>query len=168
MPSRANFQIRASSPRDSAACDAIINSLPYHFGDFEGRDECARAVRSEDGIVVTADHAVAGFLTSKPWFATSREITWMAVHAAWRGRGIGSLLIDHLAQLATRERCRYLLVTTLSASIPEPGVEDGYARTRAFYERHGFSPTWEPHGWWSKDSQAVLMLRPLEPSRLAT
>jgi IclR family transcriptional regulator, acetate operon repressor len=116
VPATANVEIRALSASDAAGCDGIIHSLPSHFGDPEGREQCARAVRSEQGIVAIADHAVAGFLTSKPWFATTREITWMAVHAEWRGNGIGGRLIEHLAGLATREGRRFLLVTTLSAS----------------------------------------------------
>lgn len=56
---------------------------------------------------------------------------------------------------------RYLLVTTLSESVPEPGVEDGYDRTRRFYRRNGFTPVWEPSGWWDGEYQAVLMVRPL-------
>jgi hypothetical protein len=49
----------------------------------------------------------------------------------------------------------------VSASTPEPGVDDSYAGTRAFWCRHGFEPVWEPEGWWSEQSQAVLMVRAL-------
>jgi ribosomal protein S18 acetylase RimI-like enzyme len=92
MPTKANVETRALSPSDAAACDENIHSLPHHFGDPKGREQCARAVRSQQGLVAIGDHSVAGFLTSKPWFATSREITWMAVHAQWRGNGIGCRL----------------------------------------------------------------------------
>ena len=52
-------------------------------------------------------------------------------------------------------------MTTLSEATPEPGVEDGYAGTRAFWQRCGFEPVWEPAGWWNEVNQAVVMIRPL-------
>ena len=55
----------------------------------------------------------------------------------------------------------FLLVTTLSSSVPEPGVDDGYQRTRAFYERRGFVQLWEPTGWWDETNQCLLMMRDL-------
>ena len=49
----------------------------------------------------------------------------------------------------------------VSEATPEPGVEDGYAGTRAFWQRCGFEPVWEPAGWWNEANQAVVMIRPL-------
>jgi ribosomal protein S18 acetylase RimI-like enzyme len=152
--------VRALSLADAGACDAIVSSLPYHFGLEAGRAECARAVRRDEGLVGIVEHEVAGFLTWRPWFAIAREITWMAVHADRRGVGIGSALIDRLVEQSP-PGLRYLVVTTLAESTPEPSVQDGYARTRRFYRRNGFEPVWEPTGWWSERDQAVLMLRAL-------
>ena len=53
------------------------------------------------------------------------------------------------------------MVTTLSASSPEPGVVDGYDGTRRFYQKHGFVPLWEPKGWWNDTNQALLFVRDL-------
>jgi ribosomal protein S18 acetylase RimI-like enzyme len=153
--------IRPLQPADAPACDAIVGSLPYHFGLEEGRRACARAVREEPGLVAVAESEVVGFLTWRAWFQEAVEVTWMAVHARHRRRGHGGALVERLAAGAAG-RAGYLLVTTLSASSPEPGVADGYAGTRRFYERHGFRPLWEPAGWWSADNQALLLLRRLE------
>ncbi len=101
---------------------------------------------------------VVGFLTWRPWYRASREITWMAVHRD--RRGAGRALIDGLTAESTGH-ARYLVVTTLSQATPEPGIADGYARTRRFYERNGFEPVWEPAGWWDDENQAVLMVRRL-------
>ena len=78
-----------------------------------------------------------------------------------RGSGIGSLLVDRLATLASENSMKFLLVTTLSASAHELDVADGYERTRAFYRARGFLSLWEPTGWWAEDNQALLMVRPL-------
>ena len=150
--------MRPLRPADAEACDAIVASLPYHFGDDTGRELCARAVRTSEGLVAEQDGEVVGFMAVRRWYGNAFEITWMAVHARWRRRGIGGRLLEHLAAIAD---VRFLVVTTLSEASPEPGVEDSYAGTRAFYRRHGFRPVWEPQGWWSDDNQAVLMVRVL-------
>ena len=156
----AAVDVRPLRPLDGPACDAIVASLPYHFGVEEGRARCAAAVRREDGLAALTGGEIAGFLTWRPWYRTSREITWMAVHADRRGEGIGRALLERLAA-DSPEHTRYLVVTTLSAATPEPGVADGYARTRRFYERNGFEPVWDPEGWWNEANQAVVMVRRL-------
>jgi GNAT superfamily N-acetyltransferase len=153
--------VRRLRPEDAAQCDAIIASLPYHFGLNSGRLECAEAVRRQDGLAAVSGGEVVGFLTWRPWYRASREITWMAVDAERRGAGIGRALLDRLAA-EDAGHALYLVVTTLSEASPEPGVADGYARTRRFYERNGFEPLWDPAGWWDADNQAVLMVRGLD------
>jgi len=82
----------------------------------------------------------------------------MAVAADRRRQGVGGGLIEALAARLP-PGARYLIVTTLAEKTPEPGVADGYAGTRRFYETHGFEPIWEPRGWWNDRNQAVLMVR---------
>jgi predicted N-acetyltransferase YhbS len=106
--------IRSLAPPDAAACDAIILGLPYHFGDPGGREECARAVRRDRGLVAVAGGEVVGFLTVVHHFPASAEITWMAVRADRRGGGIGGQLIEHLCAALADEGCRLVLVLTLS------------------------------------------------------
>jgi ribosomal protein S18 acetylase RimI-like enzyme len=157
----AAVDVRPLRPLDGPACDAVVASLPYHFGRESRREACAAAVRSQDGLAARTGGEIAGFLTWRPWYRASREITWMAVHANRRGAGIGRTLLEHLAA-ESAEHARYLVVTTLSEATPEPGVADGYARTRRFYERNGFEPVWDPEGWWNDANQAVVMVRCLD------
>jgi ribosomal protein S18 acetylase RimI-like enzyme len=160
----AAVDLRPLRPLDGPACDAIVASLPYHFGDEQGLAACARAVRASEGLVAEVGGAVAGFVTWRVWYDRSFEITWMAVHAGHRRRGIGGRLVETLAGSAP-VHVRFLVVTTLSEATPEPGVRDGYGGTRAFYEGHGFDPVWDPEGWWNERNQAVLMVRPLDSMR---
>jgi GNAT superfamily N-acetyltransferase len=160
LPGRQAVAVRPLEPRDAPACDAIVASLPYHFGDEHGRELCATAVREQAGLVATAGADPIGFVTWRRWYAASAEITWMAVGAGERRRGVGRFLVDELVK-ALPAATRYLVVTTLSETTPEPGVEDGYAGTRAFWQRCGFEPVWEPAGWWNDENQAVVMIRPL-------
>jgi GNAT superfamily N-acetyltransferase len=155
-------RIRPLSGGDAAACDAVIASLPYHFGDEGGIAECARAVREQEGIVATIDDDVVGFLTFARPFSESAEITWMAVHEGHRRRGIGrDLMDDALATLRARG-AHFVFVLTLGPSVPED-VADGYEGTRRFYRAMGFVPIREfgLRSW--RDEAALLLVRQIEP-----
>jgi GNAT superfamily N-acetyltransferase len=156
------LEIRTLEPGDAEACDAVIASLPYHFGDQYGRAECARAVRTEPGLAAVRDGSLVGFLTWRPWFDDVHEITWLAVEAGHRRGGIGGRLVDVLGQESRRAGKRYLVVTTLSPASAEPGVADGYDGTRRFYHQNGFVSLWEPVGWWNSENQALVLLCDLD------
>ena len=153
-------RIRPLEAGDALACDAVIASLPYHFGNADGRRECAEAVRNGAGLAAVEGDRVIGFLTFVHHFPETSEITWMAVHADHRGRGVGRALIRRLAgDLRTQGR-RLLLVLTVSELEEEPGVDDGYNRTRAFYRSVGFVAARELPDLWPGD-KALLLAMPL-------
>jgi ribosomal protein S18 acetylase RimI-like enzyme len=153
-------RIRVLVAGDAPACDAVIASLPYHFGNADGRRECAEAVRSQAGLAAVEGDRVVGFLTVVHHFPETSEITWMAVHADLRGRGIGRALIQHLTGQLRDQGRRLLLVLTVSSLEEEPGIDDGYHRTRAFYRSVGFVPARELPDLWP-DDKALLLAMPL-------
>lgn len=127
QPDDISLTIRPLASEDGDACEAIIRPLRYHFGDPGGRAECARAVRRDPGLVAVASGASVGFLTVVRHFATSAEITWIAVRSDQRHPGIGGRLISHLCADLHAEGCRLLLVMTLFALSKEAERRDGYA-----------------------------------------
>jgi ribosomal protein S18 acetylase RimI-like enzyme len=156
----AAITLRPLAAADGPACDAIILSLPYHFGDEGGREMCAKAVRGSRGLVALVDGEVAGFLTVQPHCPESAEITWMAVHARHRRRGIGRRLIARLADELRAEGRALLLVMTAAEDEDEAGVADSYTGTRAFYQSQGFIPARELPDYWP-GNVALLLVRPL-------
>jgi ribosomal protein S18 acetylase RimI-like enzyme len=155
-----DVSVRALDPEDANACDGIIESLPYHFAQEQGRRDCAVAVRRESGLVAIQDDEAVGFLTYVHRFDEAAEITWMAVRADRRRRGIGHALIDRLADEMAAEGRRVLLVLTVSPSDGGPEPDDGYGSTRAFYRSTGFVLGRDLRGEWDTDT-AVLMVRAL-------
>ena len=152
--------IRPLTADDAPACDAVVLSLPYFFGDPTGREDCARAVREQCGFAADADGKIAGFITLLPHFEGSSEITWMAVHADHRRHGIGRMLIDAVVRERASAGDRMMCVLTLGPSVPEdPG--DNYAGTRAFYVAQRFVPLRELglRDW--NDSHALMLARAL-------
>ena len=133
--------IRPLDPvNDGAACDAIVASLSDWFGLEDGIRECASAVRTQPGLVAEVAGEVAGFLTLARPYPRTPEISWLAVDARERRRGIGRALIVALSHQLRTHGDRLLLVKTLSDRT-DPGPE--YAETRAFYLAMGFVPVAE-------------------------
>jgi GNAT superfamily N-acetyltransferase len=152
--------IRPLAPTDAEACDAVILTLPYHFGHEGGRAECAHAVRTQGGLVAVEEGEVVGFLTLQRHDPRSAEITWMAVRADRRRHGIGKRLIERAARDLAREGVELLSVLTLAESEPEERETDNYADTRRFYRALGFVPLRELslESW---DDRAVILAKTL-------
>ena len=152
--------IRPLAPADAEACDAVVLTLPYHFGNEAGRAECARAVRTQDGLVAVEEGEVVGFLTLERHDPRSAEITWMAVRADRRRRGLGRGLIERAVDDLARDRVELLSVLTMAESEPEERETDNYAGTRAFYRALGFVPLRELalEEW---DDRALILVRRL-------
>lgn len=149
--------VRELEPGDAAACDAIVAGLPEWFGNEQGIRECALAVRSHAGIVATDETGVTGFLT---WTNERErgvaEITWMAVRATSRRRGIGRSLLGALVKRLRKQQVHRLDVKTLS----ERAAYTPYAETRSFYRANGFEPI-DELDIWDEENPAVLLRRSL-------
>jgi ribosomal protein S18 acetylase RimI-like enzyme len=154
-------EVRSLEPEDAAACDAIVAGLPYHFGQEQGRRDCAAAVRRDPGLVAVEGREVAGFLTYVHRFDEAAEITWMAVRADRRRQGVGHALIDRLVDELVAAGRRILLVLTVSPSDPGPEPDDGYQSTRAFYGSAGFVLARDLPREWDGGDTAVLLVRSL-------
>ncbi len=155
------MEIRELRPDDADGCDRVIASLPQFFGDPDGVRDCAAAVRSQRGLVAVTDERILGFLTIARHFDVSAEITWMAVHADARRRGVGRQLVEAVTRALSGEGVRALSVLTLGPSVPEPGTTDGYEGTRRFYRSVGFVPLRELglRDW--NDAATLMLVRPL-------
>ena len=109
----------------------------------------------------SSDGEVTGFLTYVHRFDEAAEITWMAVRADRRRRGIGHALIDRLTDELEAAGRRTLLVLTVSPSDPGPEPDDGYQSTRAFYRSVGFVLARDLPREWDGGDTAVLLVRSL-------
>jgi ribosomal protein S18 acetylase RimI-like enzyme len=150
-------EVRPLAAADAEWCDAIVAGLPYHFGMERGRLDCAAAVRRDPGLVALVDEEVVGFLTYVHRFDQAAEITWMAVRADRRRRGIGHALIERLADRLMAEGRSVLLVLTVSPSDTDAEPDDGYQSTRAFYLSTGFVLGRDLPHEWDGDTAVVLV-----------
>jgi ribosomal protein S18 acetylase RimI-like enzyme len=136
--------VRELEPLDAAACDAIVAGLREWFGNEQGIRDCALAIRSHAGLVATDETGVTGFLSwTHDRDRVVGQITWMAVQATSRRRGIGRSLLGGLIERLQEEQIHRLDVKTLS----ERPAYAPYAETRAFYLANGFGPVAELDIW---------------------
>lgn len=157
--------VRPLVPVDAEACDAVLATLPYFFGDPDGIAECARAVRTQGGWVAEDADEIVAFVTVEAIFLETVEITWLAVRDDCRRNGIGRTLVERVADDAAQKGAQLVVVETLGPSVAEPEMIDGYGGTRAFYARIGFLPVKEVQlRNWNSDS-AILLARVLTGSR---
>jgi GNAT superfamily N-acetyltransferase len=71
-------------------------------------------------------------------------------------QGLGTTLLQAAEEYLLARNVEYLQVKTLGPSHPD----EGYARTRAFYEARGFAPLEELHGLWEHNPCLLLVKRP--------
>ena len=149
-------------PADAGDCVAIIQGLPDYFTD-DVPEKVAADLRSHAAWVVTDGGPPVGFAIVDRRSPRAAEILWMAVAAAVRGRGVGTLLLDRvMLELADGGR-QVVEVKTLDASEDyEP-----YVATRAFWERRGFVQIdmIDPLPGWPPGNPAAICVAALASTR---
>ena len=137
--------------------EALTQHLPQWFGQAEANRHYAEQAEHLDAWVARIDGQPQGLLLLSRHSPASAEIYWLGVDPDRHRRGIGRALIDAVERQLKDEKARFLFVMTL-----HPDVDyEPYQRTRAFYDRLGFSlalsthhgpagPSRDPRAWYLK------------------
>lgn len=128
------FEIRALYEGDAHACVSIVQSLPEWFGYPSAIEDVAAASRTQEGFVAVEGADVIAFVTTRPSFDESLEITYLAVEARHRRGGAGRALVRQVAELGRSRGYASVNLLTLG---PSSGSSH-YAQTVAFYRALGF------------------------------
>ena len=144
--------------RDAAATGRILRGLPDWFGIEEAIVEYERDTDDDrlDSFIAFGDQTALGVgLVSWPQ-PRSAEIHLLAVDAASRRSGIGTILVQAIVDHARKHGAKLLSVHTVGPSF----VNEPYAQTRRFYEAAGFLPLREFDNidW---NGPTLVMVRPL-------
>ena len=138
------------------ACLAIGKALPQYF------TEQAMVTMSQDLVahllyVAVNLKEVAGFVAIKRKNNHVAEISWMAVKPEHQRRGIGSALVDYVADELRSQRIRVLEVKTLAADVDY----SPYEKTRRFYEKMGFIhlETIDPYSEWERGTPCAIYVK---------
>jgi GNAT superfamily N-acetyltransferase len=136
----------------SRLCEHVLRDLPDWFG-IEGAT--AAYISDVAGLPTLAigDDALLSLKLHTPRAA---EVFVMGVRRARHGQGLGTALLRAAEAYLRARHVEYLQVKTLGPSHPD----EGYARTRAFYEARGFVPLEEIHDLW-EDNPCLLLVKRL-------
>jgi GNAT superfamily N-acetyltransferase len=137
----------------SRICERALRDLPDWFGFEDVNAAYVRDVAGPPTFAVGDD----AFLALKVHNPRAAELYVMGVRRERHGRGVGTALVAAAERYLRERAVEYLQVKTLGPSYPD----EGYDRTRRFYEARGFIPLEEIHGLWGTDNPCLLMVKRL-------
>ncbi|HUK94069.1 MAG TPA: GNAT family N-acetyltransferase [Gaiellaceae bacterium] len=137
----------------SELCQAVLESLPEWFEIEEKVLDYIREVADLPTFAVGCD----GFLSLKQHTPAAAEIYVMGVRPESQGQGAGTALVEAAERFLLDRGVEFLQVKTLGPSQPDAH----YARTRRFYESHGFRPLEETTAFWGEANPCLIMVKSL-------
>jgi GNAT superfamily N-acetyltransferase len=135
-------------------CAPILAALPGWFGYPEAVAQYLRDIEVMPTLLARLDGQVVGFLNIKTHSRYAAEVNVMGVLVEHHRRGVGKALLLTAIQLLRSQGVEYLQVKTLSPSHPD----EGYQRTRAFYQACGFRPLEEFPLFWDEANPCLQMV----------
>lgn len=135
----------------SRICEAVLRDLPDWFGIEEATSGYIRDVADLPTFSVGDD----AFIALKTHNPKAAEVYVMGVRRERHGQGLGTALLGAGESYLRDRGVEYLQVKTLGPSYPD----EGYERTRAFYEARGFVPLEELHDLWEQNPCLLLVKR---------
>jgi ribosomal protein S18 acetylase RimI-like enzyme len=150
-----DFQIEGPLLTQSSVCVPILRMLPDWFGIEDAILEYEREIEHLPTFLAKADSKVLGFISLKQHNPFSVEIYVMGVHPSVQRGGIGRALVAAAEVHVRGLGVEYMQVKTLGSSRPD----EGYARTRAFYEALGFRPLEEFTRIWDEFNPCLIMIK---------
>lgn len=141
----------------AAVARAILEDLPDWFGIPEAREGYVAEAGRLPMLTAEAEAGPVGFLCLRRQSQAAFEVVAMAVLRARHRQGCGRAMMEAAAALAMEEGAGYLTVKTLAPMRPD----EGYRRTRAFYDALGFVPLEIFPTLWGPEAPCLMMLKPL-------
>jgi ribosomal-protein-alanine N-acetyltransferase len=141
--------VRAASEEDREWAAALMASSEPWVTLGRGYESCLTVCRrlGDTLLIADVDGQRAGFVIVRPGgVAGSPYIPSIAVAPSMRSRGVGAVLLDHVASLY-RGRARYLFLCVSSFN----------PRAREFYERNGFAALGEFRDFIIDGASEILM-----------
>ncbi len=136
----------------------LLGTVPEWFGVAEANTRYVAEADTLPSWVARVDGAVLGVLLGRPHNPRSSEIELLVVDRAHHRRGIGSGLVRRFASDQRDAGVEVIQVKTLGPS----RADEGYERTRRFYEALGFVPLQEIDLWGPDDPALIMVARAVD------
>ena len=143
-------------------CRSVLSELPGWFGIEDANEAYATAAEEHTTLVAIDGKVDVGLITVVQHAKRSAEVHLLAVRPDLHRRGIGTGLLQAAERHLRGRGVRFLQVKTLSPAAPD----EGYARTRAFYEARGFVTLEDFPELWHPSNPARQMIKTIFPAGL--
>ncbi len=135
----------------------LLATVPEWFGQPASNAEYIESAQTKETWTVRDGRGrVIGVTLVDRHFPHVAEVYLTVVDRELHGSGIGTAMLNAIELDAVQRGVRLLEVKTLGASHPD----EGYARTRHFYEKFGFLAL-EETGLWGEGNPCLFMVKPL-------
>lgn len=139
----------------------IASQILWKLSDYFGIPESTQNYIDESAsqIVFAAfkNQIPIGYLALKHQTASCIEVYSMGVCSEYHHQGIGRALMQAAFDYALTKHYVYITVKTLGPSDPD----EGYRKTRAFYEAMEFLPLEESPHFWGMKSPCLFLVKPI-------
>lgn len=137
----------------------ILETLTEWFGNKVALEEYVEQVQKYPyWAAFKEDRQCVGFFSIKMHYKQTGEIFVCGVLPEYQHKGIGKAIYKKIERVFRSERCKYIVVKTLSDTVNyEP-----YDRTRKFYKSVGFSSLITLTEMWDEENPCLIMLKALE------
>ncbi len=148
--------LRVERRQDPEAVREVLATVPEWFGIPEANETYVEAAGRLPSYLAVDGEEVVGVALLEEHFPRSRELHLIAVRRDRHRQGAGRLLVEAVASDLRGAGVRLLEVHTVGPSHDD----DGYARTRAFYDGLGFIAVNELQriDW---DGPTLILVKPL-------
>lgn len=157
MKKTVQLEIQGPMFHQASRCEPIMRALPDWFGIEEALVQYISEIEHLPTFIACQDERAVGFLSVKQHNPYSAEIHVMAVLQEMHRKGIGQHLVARAEDYLRSRNVEYLHLKTLSDSHPD----EGYAKTRAFYNAVGFRPLEELPTLWNEENPCLIMVKRL-------
>jgi GNAT superfamily N-acetyltransferase len=145
-------------------CRHILGTLPTWFGVPASVEDYVATADRAPTVVACLDGVDVGLATIFRHSDYAAEVYVMGVLPEHHRQGVGRAMLRRAEALLAADGVEFLQVKTLSPRHPD----EGYQRTRAFYEAYGFRPLEEFPTLWSPDQPALQLVKVVDRGSLRT
>jgi ribosomal protein S18 acetylase RimI-like enzyme len=147
-------EIRDVASGSGAVCRRILGALPTWFGVAASVEEYSEFAERFPVIVASVDGDAVGFVAVRRHSPHAAEVYAMGVLPEFHRQGIGRAMLEHAEAARSAAGVEFLQVKTLSSRREDAG----YAKTRLFYEAHGFRVL-EEMDLWGPENPTLMMIK---------
>jgi GNAT superfamily N-acetyltransferase len=148
-----NIEIKKTTEFEKAL--EIAKTLPEFFNE-QGLEEIEKQLPGQAVYGAYDGEKLIGCVSYKKINAKTIDIAWLFILQEYQGQGIGTELVEKTL-LLEGENFLVCQVNTLAETIED----EGYAKTRKFYEKLGFVPIEiiHPYSNWGMDNPCQIYVK---------